>query len=461
MIPNSRHDPRHSRQLSRAGSRDLSLKSKQILPKELDNDSRLAKAISDAKQILHDAARDFIIDQQQQLPPAQTEPLVLLDFSLNQLIRRNRRPLPLARAVYVRMLEQLFRRPVMSLARFLLLTRDRPSTASGDPRPPSHTLRHELTELRRRVGEFDLPIEIERCERGIRARFDCSRLKVNVIQGQLLARKATTRLAICDFGGAIEFAEQALTTDFDCGLAAWLVAQVSQKRQDHLNTAVVMRTEACLARSMLRYAATIQRLLRSRGRYDPDVARAQQLAERMLVRLRRHWHTLGSWPFGDAPYEPSFRDHRTSFRELVDLLIEARRPNGALSFDRFAKNPIVVEIVDQLLEERLGESGPRGRKDAIENLTIEILMKLAMTGWSPLPAMSKGEVRKQLLSFLRAHRIDWNKIFHRSPARAARFRDDLYGRSKVRSSDPRDDDNDNEDSYHGNGEKADEGLDDE
>jgi hypothetical protein len=396
-----------------------------VLPQEFGTDSLLATAIANATRILHDAARDFIIDQKQQPPTAQAEP-VILDFSLNQLIRHNRRPLPLARALYIKMLEQLCRRPSMSLARFMLITRDKPSTTPGDPRPPSNALRHELAELRRRVGEFDLPIGIERYGRGIRARFDSSRLQVNVTAGQVLARAAATRYAMQDFGGAIEYCEQALSIDFDCGPAVWLVARVSQMRQDHLNMRVVLRAETCLARGMLRYTGVIQRLSRSKGRCDLDIAKAQKMAKQMLVRQRRHWQTLRSWPLADRPCDRAIHDHRSSFRELVDVLIEARNPGGALSFDCFARNSIVVEIVHQLLKERLAQSSARARKEAIENLTIEILTKLAMNGWLPPPAMSTEELRKQLLSFLRARRIDWGKILNQSRSRVVRLRDDLH-----------------------------------
>jgi hypothetical protein len=351
------------------------------------------------------------------------EPVARLDFSINVLMRKNRQSVPLPPSIPIRMLEQMARRPVLSACTFLLLLRCKLAVVYNEARSPEAALRHELSVLRRKVEEMDLPIEIQRSGRAISARFDTTRIKVNVMDAKLIAKQGSGRIEAGDFSGATELIRQALAADFDCAPAIGLLTRILRTEPNHLTAAVIVPAEICLARAMLRHAAAVQRLRRSKA--NPDIAKARRVAERMLIRQRWQWLMLGSWSAGESPQDQAGRKYRAALRELLEVVIDARS-GGQVVFDRFAKNPIVIEVMDHLLAGRLLETDQRKRDSLTATLRVEVFSKLVMSAWQPAPAASQQEFQERLIHFLQARRIDWSGIFSRSSSRTARLRDDLH-----------------------------------
>jgi len=379
----------------------------------LDPNERLISAI-------RDVLRQFKI-----LIPS--EPTATLDFSANQLIRhrRKRKVITLARDLPVRMLEELCRRGRMSVTTFLLLPRSKSGVVDGNSKRPGDVLRQKLVELNDMIGEWDLPIEIERCGQVIRAWISSDELYVNVTSAREFAKQGYMQLAAGDVRSACDLANKALSIDVDCCMAASLVARAMRIDESCCTEDIVMKSETCLARSMLRHATAVKRLKRANARMHPEAETGGKIAEKVLDRLDRYWRALGSWPFGGSPTEISGSEYRRAFRELADTLLQSVRGNSKDAYERFGQNSLVLDIVNSLLPDGVKERKERDRKVMIETLTIKVYSMLLLNGWSPSPANSKAEFQERTTAFLRARRI-WRTLFNRSTGKVVTFREDLY-----------------------------------
>lgn len=336
---------------------------------------------------------------------------VRLDFSQNCLTRSGGAPIPLPRTLAVQLLEQLFRQGSTSAVRFLLLPRFRPSPCHAGYRQVLSGFRHELTTLRRMLSQFDLHIELERNGRRVRTRLD-GQLRTNVMEAKALAQEAVARLALSEFGSAVSYAEKALAVDFDCVLAADVLVQILNVRGNELNADAVTRAHFCLARALVRCTAVGRRL--SGRSYDPAIAKAVKITNRLVVRWEKHWHALLSWTCSERPCRDAAAERYDAVRDFVEIWVKVFR-GKPLAYGAFAANPIVTDVVDQLLERRIKGRDVRNRRDAAENLTREILEKLLINVWLPAPARSPGGLRQQLLHFL-PRRVDWDAVLARSRA---------------------------------------------
>jgi hypothetical protein len=377
--------------------------------------------------LIDDAVRKIVRAQQAHIAPAPSESIIFLRFSTNQLIRPDRKPIRLERNLPLRMLEALFRRRTMSIARFLLLVRRGEPSGHRGLRQVLSARRHEATMLRRLIEKYDLAIEIQKIDRGtrrIQATFDFDRVQADAVRGQGLARHAIARLTVADYAAALEYASEALRVDYDSSLAAWVVIQVlrtekmcASKLRCFLNPDVVTRAQVCVGRAIIRYAAATRRLDRS---HDPDMQKARRIAVRMLSRLEQYWQVFRAWSFEKSQSGRNESDNRLAQKVFVEAVVDAALGDPS-AYVRFANTAIIARVVERLVKNRLEKAGPDRYREIVEALKLQIFTKLILSAWSPQP-LSELELQKQVLSEV-YRSLDWSTLLSRSSNRMAQLGD--------------------------------------
>jgi hypothetical protein len=396
------------------------------LPNVLHDVSPLTKVSADVLEALytsiHEAIRAFVVQQNEQPTPASSSsPIVFLDFSRDRLIRRDRRPIRLLRCLATHMLAQFARHgranAAMSLARFLLCPRERQSVGYQCGAGAVNAFRRQGTELRQILEDLDLAVGVpRRKERRLLAHFGPN-ISTNIMCARSFGREAFARLKALDFVGAVEFARLAFSADFDSAAAGSVISRVLQAQPDLLTSETVVRTEAYFARRILNASIALRRV-----RKTPDIegefGEARIAIERLLIRLRKQWIKIGNWPFSESPNDNVPRhDHRTEFREFLDIVIKAIGDDGALAWSEFSDNLIVSKIVAELVSERVKERNATEWSDLVRNLTGDVLEHLLLDAWQPKPALSHAELIADLRGFLRG-RIKWKALLGRGKCRA-------------------------------------------
>lgn len=328
--------------------------------------------------------------------------------------------------------EAFFRRRRLSTAESLLLPRKQSGQRNGETLP-SAALSHELTDVRYFIDLANLPIQFVFEDDWCRVEMDRSALECNIWDAQDLADEAQARLDARDLVGTLELSKQALSVDPDGLKAADLIVKVLGLNQDLFDCRIVAMAELSIARQIVPLMAAIQRLTAC-PRRDPVRMKAKDLADGFLIRLQRRWHALQSWPFGNSPSETPGYDIRRAVREIVAVAIETRRGDAVAAFERFRTSPLVLEIIDDLLDSfdgSIGKAGSKKRTEIVQCLATEILARLLLSDWRPAVTLCAHDFRDDILTFVKRRRIDWKKVLNRAETRGVEFRDEVleHGRS--------------------------------
>lgn len=394
-------------------------------------------------QSIGNALQKFV-QRQQTLEP---EGVARLDFVTDQLLRPGRPPFQLRNTLTMRLLEEFFRRAVISCEHYLLLMRVKPSGRAAGTADPGAALRHDIDEAADLVELADVPIRIIREREGhYRMSFDPNRVTSNVTEAAKLTGMAHDCLRSSEFAGAAQGAVHALGIDPDALHAALVVVETVRRGQHDLERDEVLRAELCIARAVVRNTASALRLSSTAARGTGEGIKARRRARRYLGWLYRKWPLLRSVPFGSSPSEcPGADPYRDVLAAVVEMAVAAeaeltgptlsRRktekqagakvPNRAgAAYERFVNEPAVIHLAEKLVHRHWPAADGQRCHEAASVVSRQLPALLLVNGWLPVGA-SMHEFEEQFVRRFE-RRVDWSAVSRRSRGSGLTFRDEFY-----------------------------------
>src|SRR5581483_1198041 len=279
-----------------------------------------------------------------------------LDFARKTLTRTQ--DLPLDSTLWMRLLEQLFRRrgPKVSLpvTRALMLKREKfKSKTSGVKKigtgDPCKALRHEVSSAMKFVRTADLRIQITVSNDRAHAVIDRTQIASNVTRADRLAILGMRWLSHSNVAGATACARKALTIDPDSIRAALIVAKAIELDPGSADDALILQSELAFARAILQCSAAISRSKEMSicRKFNPH--RLERRAARYRGWLRKHFDLLEPVPEGSlsSAQPDAFRQF---IQRVVQLAVAKSPREWQTSYDRLRSDPVIIDILEVLIK---------------------------------------------------------------------------------------------------------------